>query len=75
MFTRIYKLTDDKWHVIDWTANKHIPTLRCGIELSYGSVVEDRMIGEGSKDCKKDPDRKDCCSVCFDFLSVIKEIK
>ena len=71
MFGHIYKLRDDeKWHIIDWDANKHIPTLKCGSELGYGMVVEDRKIGKGHSDCQKDPDRKDCCKICFDFLEI-----
>ena len=64
MFMHIYKLTtDDKWHLYESGAQTV-----CGKLISNITLLEDRLIGQKGSEYFPDPDKKDVCKQCFDFI-------
>jgi hypothetical protein len=64
MFQHIYKLSDNKWH----SYTNKIGWSDCGADMD--TLKEDRIIGSGHVECKKDPPKEDCCKICFKFLGI-----
>lgn len=63
MFGHIYKLQDGLYHLMNIKNKK----TQCGKEMCF--IKEDRIIGVKGNERFTDPDKKDCCLICFDFLN------